>query len=204
MKLHTLVLLMLIFPGAGYMSGTVENIELKKRLDKDRPVYLVKIIGSSTVTIKELKEAIKVEDAKIADQHYYSAEIIEIINAGNISPDDEEQWTMLFSLQEKAILKKIKKNGVAQVSVTDTIFIFDREDLRYSFIYYVEGMHKIFYYYRCVDASQKIEIGKTYLFVAGKSFSIKNGVLYGNVDYGLYPDTKAMRKKITGILKKSD
>jgi hypothetical protein len=201
MKKILLVFLLLVFAKEGYMSGEGKDIELSSRLDKRRNVYVVKIIGSSSVAIKEIKKASK--DPTAADKSYYSAQIIEIINRGPGTWENEEEWTMLFSKKENSILAKIRKNGISGVKVHDTIFIMDAEDLSYSYIYEVEGRHKIFYYYHCADVAEKINNGETYLFIGDASVSKKNGVFYGNIDYGLYPNTKSMRDKIEGILKTS-
>lgn len=204
MKLHLLALILFFFTEGVYTSGIVEMIELQSCLHKDSPVYGVKILGLSAVTIKELKNAVGAENPDLARIPYYSAEITEIINKGAVSSDSKEPWTMLFSPKEKAVLKKFNKSGVTAMSVNDTMFIFDRKDLSNSFTYYINGMHKIFCYYRCPDGVQKIEVGKTYLFISNKYFSAKSSVFYGNIDYGLYPDDSTMRKKVADILEKSN
>jgi len=161
---------------------------------------VVKIAGPTSVTIKELTQAAKKTAPEIANKYYYPAQIVEIINKGESLREHEESWTILFSPRENAILKKIKKSGVGNIDVNDTIFIMDREDLSYSMIYYVEGRHKIFSYYYCTDAASEIKAGESYIFISNGVPSHKNGVFYGNVDFGLYPDTKEMRAKIASIL----
>lgn len=199
MKHLTLLLLALLPACSALASGTREEVALKDRLDKRSWVYAVTITGTSKVTIKELKTAAK-SDTEISGAYYYSAAIAGIISRGESSLDSEEPWTMLFSARERATLKKAKESGAEKIGVSDTVFIMDAEDLSCSMTYYVEGRHKIFIYYYCADASAEIKPGKSYIFISNSAPSRKNGVFYGNVGYGLYPDTKAMRKKIKSIL----
>jgi hypothetical protein len=186
------------------MSGMNEPVELKSHLGDGSLVFAVRLTGSSTVTVKEFREATDAETHHVAAQPYYAVEVLEVLHRGRPSTDGEEPWTLLFTPGEEAVLGKARTRGAENAEVGDTIFIMNGEDLDRTHIYYVEGRHKIFYYYFCPDAAKSVGVGKTLLFISGNSVSRKNGVLYGNVGDGLYPDTKAMRKKIAGILAGDD
>jgi hypothetical protein len=55
----------------------------------------------------------------------------------------------------------------------------------------------------CADAAAEIKPGNSCIFISDGAPSKKNGVFYGNIEYGLYPDTKEMRTKITEVLAES-
>lgn len=201
MKWYAWMVLALFLAKYGMASSIGKEVKLEDCLDKSRNVYVVKITGSPSVTIKEFKEKAGTEGPSVTDENYYSATVIEIINKGDGALLDTEPWTMLFPPAEEAMVKKTKAHGADSIKVRDTIFIFDEENLYYTYLYYVEGMRKIVYNHYCTDAAAgQIRIGSTYLFISKPGISNTNGVFYGNIGDGLYPNTKKMRKKIAGIL----
>ena len=103
-------------------------------------------------------------------------------------------------MEQTPAVKKVRNNGVDNIRCKDTVFIMNGSRLGRSFTYDVEGKHKIFYHYFCPEAVDGIEIGKNYIFISDNMFSKKNNVFYGNINYGLYPKTKDMRKKVLKIL----
>jgi hypothetical protein len=203
MKRLILLLLVLFFSREGFMSGAREEVALKNVLQTRNNVYVVNIIGSYSVTIKEIKKKVQKNDRELADKVYYAAKIVAIINKGDSSRNDKESWTMLFSPRELDVLKKIKTVGIEKICPSDTIFIMDGDDLSRSITYYVNGEHKIFIYDFCADAASEIKPGNSYIFISDGAPSKNSGVFYGNVGYGLYPDSNKMRNKIAKILAKS-
>jgi hypothetical protein len=182
------------------MSGAIKESELRSRLNKSSNwVLSVKIIGQSTATIKELQKAAPKESPEIAQKLFYIVEVNEVINSAQSYSDDKSPWTIQLPSNIVFPISK-KRNTKPEVSVKDTLFIFNAEDLGHSYSYYVENKHRIFIYETCPDLAESVNIGTTYLFISSLPHSRDNNIFYGNFKYGFFPDTKQMRNKIAEIL----
>jgi hypothetical protein len=184
-----------------YPSGMVQEVALEKIVSLQSNVFVVRITGFSTVKIKEFAAVADKNDDSFVYQGYYSAEIIDIINKSNQTGRADDSLTMLFSKPERQLIDKVIKKGIEGLQSGDTVFVMDAENLHHTYMYHVQGLRKIVYYYRSADAVKNIEKDSTCILISNAGFSKKNGVLYGNVGYGIFPDTAEMRDKIDAILK---
>ena len=183
-----------------FMSGMEQLEPLDKCFSKNSYVFLVTLTDTISGIVEELDNVSK----DISGQFCYIAKINEIIHNKVGTSPRPEQWHIRFPATYDNLLKKIKKQGPGALEVNDLVIITDHENIHYSIMYHVDGQHKIFYYYACQDAAESININKKYFLIVENTFSPDNGVLYGNVDFGLYPATNTIRKKIIQILKRSD
>jgi hypothetical protein len=202
MKHITIILSFIIIFSAqdAFMSGMEQLEPLDKCFSKNSYVFLVTLTDTTSGIVEELDNVSK----DISGQFCYIAKINEIIHNKVGNSPNPEQWHIHFSAPYDKMLKKIKDVGPGAIKVNDKVIITDHENIQYSIMYHVDGMHKIFYYYACQDAAKSIKINKKYFLIVDNTFSPDNGVLYGNVDFGLYPATNTMRKKILQILKQSN
>lgn len=199
MKIIKLLLLVIIFAKDGHMSGMVKQVELEELINYHSGIFRVKIVGSSQAEVKEIAEKIGFDKAKF---HLYHAEVVEQIHTSNQFDTNEENWTVLFSSPKAKNHRKTEDtSGCAIPDLRDTIMIMNQEYISQSMTYHVHGIRKIYIYYRCPDAADEINTGETYFFICGKLATPKNGVSYGSNGFGLYPDTKQIRDKITAALK---
>ncbi|MFP4165000.1 MAG: hypothetical protein ACLFVE_13555 [Chitinispirillaceae bacterium] len=202
MKTVKLLFMIIILAKAGYMSGRVKEVELKDMYLSTSNIFRVKIVGDSKARVKEIEE--KMGKKASPEFHLYRAVVIEQLHFSDQFDTNEENWTLLFSSPEDSNSRMIEGGKISIPDAEDTIIIMDQEYISQSMIYHVKGLRKIFIHYRCPDAAERIKTGETYLFISDKLATSKNGVYYGNIDFGLYPDTEKIREKITSVLEKPD
>ncbi len=195
MKKIILILIIVLISQNGYMSGSRKEVLMQERCSRNYNIFEIKITNNVQGVVQEIDEVNK----SVSSFHGYSAVIIKVINRSNQSPLSED-FHIKFSSSETTLLKKIKKNGISNLEVNDPVIIMDSENIRYTIIYEVRGLHKIFFYHYSADAVDSVKTGETYILIADNIFSNENGVLYGNVGYGLYPDSPKIREKIDAIL----
>jgi hypothetical protein len=178
------------------MSGKIEEIELKDCCSNHNPICLVEIMGPIQGVVHELEGV----DVNASRRHGFKAKILDVLNQTGSAFPAEENWHIRFPFPENRHLKEIKARGISALYPNETIFIMDSENISYTITYHVEGKHKIFIYSHCPDSVETVDAGQNYIFIASTLFSLKNRVLYGNIEYGLYPDTLEMLEKINVIL----
>ena len=199
MKKALVLLFILFITQNGHLSGSRKKVPLRERCSKFNNIFIVKIVNTVNGIVREIDTVNK----SVSSFHGYSAVILKIINKSNQLPS-REAFHIKFPSAETTLLEKIKAKGIEHVAAKDTIIIMNAENIKYSIIYEVQGLRKIFFYYYSPDAVKTVQIGGTYILIADNSFSRENGVLYGNVDYGLYPNTAKMRERISTILKSGE
>jgi hypothetical protein len=182
------------------MSGQIKEHSLEEILYPGISVVSVRIIDLSYATVPEIKKAEKnPSDVNSGRFGFHKATVNEFIS-GSLSIDKEdEKWTIEYTEQDKKTIMKTRKP--LSIQPGDTIALFDHESIQYSYIYYVENLHKIFYYNECNELATEIKNGKNYLFVSSGSSSKKNRAFYGAIQSGLIEDTPENRNKIMTICK---
>lgn len=194
MRISAAVIISVIVSMNAYSSGSLKIVPLEECVNPSSGVYVVKIIDSGTIKVKELEKF----GEEISNQTVYHARIISVLN--QCSGNSEESWSLIVPDKYKSVSDANKKKISADISERDQLLIMDRQNIEYSMIYYAENRHKIFYYYHSDSEVQQVSIGNEYIFVSDRGMSRKNGVIYGNVRFGLYPETQMMRKKIMSIV----
>jgi hypothetical protein len=182
------------------MSGQIKEHSLEEILYCGITVVSVKIIDLSFATVPEIKKAGKnPADTTFGRFGFHKAKVNEIISGSFRLDEEDEQWTIEYAEPDKKIFMKPRKTFNIQPG--DTIALFSSESINYSYIYYVQNLHKIFFYNRCNELAKKIENGKNYLFISDGSCSKKNMAFYGAIESGLINDTPENRNRIKKICK---
>ena len=183
-----------------FMSGIGRDLELSEVVSPNDDVYVVRVVGSGTVKIKEMIKPVAKIDPTLADFMYYRVEVVEVLYASSSISGNAEQWTYLFPSSDAATLKTTRNSAGKALSIGDQFFVLDSEQALYSTMYYVQDLRKIVYYNNCQDLASTITNGASYIFVGSRS--IKNGVYYGNIGLGLFPNSTDVRQKILTALHK--
>jgi hypothetical protein len=179
------------------MSGTLEQSSLEENFSENDSVYLVTITGSVTGQISEIYK----KDRDASKIVVYRAVVDQIIYKSNISiTSSSDKWHIKLPSPEKGIISQIHKKKESYPGVNDEILISDFENIHYSYVYYIEGLHKIFIYHNCPDSVKSVLIGQKYFFICMNNSLKTNPVLYGNIDLGLFPYTKDIRWRIDKII----
>ncbi len=195
MKIKIILLFFILSTRGASPSGSLKKVPFDDLFSLNDNIFAVKIIKEFEAVIDELD---KVNPA-VSRKKVYQAVITEVISKSSRSSETKDRWHVSFPESEKKEAKerKIKKTDLSE---NDVIYIMDYQDINYSVIYYVEERHKIFYYYYCPEAAGSIESGRSYIFITDGQYS-QNGVFYGNLKFGLYPDKQKIRQKINKVLK---
>jgi hypothetical protein len=194
MRIVSAFLLAIIISVHGHSSGSIKIVALDDCVYPSSGVYTVRILDSDIASVKELEPF----GNEVAHHPVYIARIVKILNPGFRTT--QESCHIVIPERLKSILKKNKNASSERMTVNDHILIMDRENISYSMIYHVENRHKIFYYYQCDAEVKQVAVGKEYIFITDEGMSDKNGVMYGNIRFGLYPDTELIRQKIMSII----
>jgi hypothetical protein len=199
MKKIIITVLMILTTKAAYMSGSLEIIPLEESLSSGNSVYIITVTGSFTAKISEIDRI----DPSVSQKTAYSAVVNQVYHKENITiTSGSEKWHVIFPKSETETLKKIKekvKRKKNYPEANDVIYIMDFEDIDYSMTYYVRGLHKIFIYHQCKDTAKEIKPGQKYYFISGYESS-GNNVLYGGINFGIFPYTEEIGKRIDTIL----
>jgi hypothetical protein len=182
------------------MSGRLDETTLEENIVLENNIYVVSIISRMTGTIKEIEKM----DSTAAGAVIYRAKIESIVYIGskNTQITLNDNWHLLFPQSINDIADKMKSKKGLYPEVNDEILIADYENINYSYIYYVKGLHKIFIYHRCLDSAKSINIGEKYYFISSGTRVKNNPVLYGNIELGLFPFNKNIESRIKKSLVK--
>jgi hypothetical protein len=198
-KKYFFLLLFLIFISqAAFMSGSVDLISLEESFSENNAVYIITITGSFLAKINE----INMVEPSVSQKVVYKAVVSQIYHQPSVSITNmtENEWHITLPSSEKESLKKIKKKKKLYPEINDEIYIMDSEDIYYSIVYHVKGLHKIFIYHQCGDSAKEIKTGEKYFFIRGSQSVNKNYVLYGNIDFGIFNYTNDIENRIKSII----
>ncbi len=181
-------------------SGSKKEVPLSSRISKTgSQIFLVKLIDFNSVAIEEFNSVAGGEGIR---KFATLVEITEVIHSSNPTVSDEA-WSIDFKEESTKTLSPYRTKK-AQSAVGDTVIVMNGEDIGRSYTYYVENRKKIFYYYYSdLAAETPLLTDREYLFISNGLPSQKNGVYYGNIGYGFYPNSKEVREIVTTSLDSS-
>jgi hypothetical protein len=186
-----------LLPQVAFMSGSLEESKLEDNITTQNNIYVVTITSQVNGKVKEIEKI----DTEVSGITIYRAKIESIYYKSKFASGYlTDQWHILFSKPVDDIIKiiKLKKNNYPEIN--DEILIADYENINYSYIYYVEGRHKIFIYHSCIDSTKTIKIGEKYYFINTGVPSKTNPVFYGNIGLGLFPFTNTIEERIKKVI----
>ena len=172
-------------------------IELNRRLNANNQVFIIKLIDFGPVEIIEFNKA---SNGGFGVRKFAAIAVVsEVINRGKSTPV-AEPWSIDYTRADTKQFKRYRVKGVPS-KVGDTILIMDAQSLQSTYNSSVKNSKAPFtYYYSPIAVEGPMITDQNYIFISNGFPSTKNGIYYGNIEYGIYPNIKELREAIITII----